>query len=120
MIISPPFLRDKEATQSDADWVAAMERILISSSYYCCDAGGFYWVQKQRMKLKNKKLINWGALSIHYWADQGNSYAEVKAVTKCVNGGSNGLDGLRWPCFEHVYYALNDSVSPIDNVKFIS
>jgi predicted chitinase len=28
---------------------------LISSSYYCCDAGGFYWIQKQRMKMQNKK-----------------------------------------------------------------
>lgn len=92
---------------------------LISSSYYCCDAGGFYWIQKQRMKMQNKKLVNWGALSIHYWADQGTTYAEVKAVTKCVNGGSNGLDGIRWPCFEHAFYALNDSVSPNDNVKFL-
>lgn len=92
---------------------------LISSSYYCCDAGGFYWIQKQRMKVQNKKLVNWGPLSIHYWADQGTTYAEVKAVTKCVNGGSNGLDGSRWPCFEHAFYALNDSVSPNDNVKFL-
>ncbi|MEI9861711.1 M23 family metallopeptidase [Enterobacter bugandensis] len=92
---------------------------LISSSYYCCDAGGFYWIQKQRMKMQNKKLVNWGPLSIHYWADQGATYAEVKAVTKCVNGGSNGLDGIRWPCFEHAFYALNDSVSPNDNVKFL-
>ncbi|CZU84086.1 M23 family metallopeptidase [Enterobacter cloacae] len=92
---------------------------LISSSYYCCDAGGFYWVQKQRMKMQNKKLVKWGPLSIHYWADQGTTYAEVKAVTKCVNGGSNGLDGIRWPCFEHAFYALNDSVSPNDNVKFL-
>lgn len=93
---------------------------LISSSYYCCDAGGFYWIQKQRMKMQNKKLVNWGALSIHYWADQGTTYAEVKAVTKCVNGGSTGLDGIRWPCFEHAFYALNDSVSANDNVKFLS
>lgn len=93
---------------------------LISSSYYCCDAGGFYWIQKQRMKVENKKLVNWGALSIHYWADQGTTYAEVKAVTKCVNGGSTGLDGIRWPCFEHAFYALNDSVSANDNVKFLS
>ncbi|EPV8385055.1 M23 family peptidase [Enterobacter cloacae] len=93
---------------------------LISSSYYCCDAGGFYWIQKQRMKVQNKKLVNWGALSIHYWADQGTTYAEVKAVTKCVNGGSTGLDGIRWPCFEHAFYALNDSVSTNDNVKFLS
>lgn len=92
---------------------------LISSSYYCCDAGGFYWVQKQRMKVQNKKLVNWGPLSIHYWADQGTTYAEVKAVTKCVNGGRNGLDGIRWPCFEHAFYALNDSVSQNDNVKFL-
>ncbi len=94
--------------------------LLISSSYYCCDAGGFYWIQKQRMKMHNKKLVNWGALSIHYWADQGTAFAEVKAVTKCVNGGSNGLDSIRWPCFEHAYYALNDSTSPNNNVKFIS
>ncbi|WP_270280972.1 hydroxyethylthiazole kinase [Enterobacter kobei] len=93
---------------------------LISSSYHCCDAGGFYWVQKQRMTVQNKKLVNWGALSIHYWSDQGASYAEVKAVTKCVNGGSTGLDGVRWPCFEHAYYALNDSISKNDNVKFLS
>lgn len=92
---------------------------LISSSYYCCDAGGFYWIQKQRMKVQNKKLVNWGPLSIHYWADQGTTYAEVKAVTKCVNGGSNGLDGIRWPCFEHAFYALSDSVSPNENVKFL-
>lgn len=92
---------------------------LISSSYYCCDAGGFYWIQKQRMKMKNKRLVNWGPLSIHYWADQGATYAEVKAVTKCVNGGSNGLDGIRWPCFEYAFYALNDSVSSNGNVKFL-
>ena len=93
---------------------------LISSSYHCCDAGGFYWIQKQRMTVKNKKLVNWGALSIHYWSDQGTSYAEVKAVTKCVNGGSTGLDGVRWPCFEHVYYSLNDSIVQNDNVKFLN
>lgn len=92
---------------------------LITSSYYCCDAGGFYWIQKQRMKMQNKKLVNWGPLSIHYWADQGTTYADVKAVTKCVNGGDNGLDGIRWPCFEHAFYALNDSISPNDNVKFL-
>lgn len=93
---------------------------LISSSYHCCDAGGFYWVQKQRMTVKNKRLVNCGALSVHYWADQGTSYAEVKAVTKCVNGGSAGLDSVRWPCFEHAYYALNDSILQNDNVKFLS
>ena len=70
--------------------------------------------------MKDKKLVNWGALSIHYWSKQGTSYAEVKAVTKCVNGGSAGLDGVRWPCFEHVYYALNDSITKNDNVKFLN
>ncbi|WP_328803089.1 hydroxyethylthiazole kinase [Rouxiella aceris] len=98
---------------------SAGAEILISSSYYCCDADGFYWIQKQRMKIQNKKLVNWGPLSIHYWTDQGTTYAEVKAVTKCVNGGSNGLDGIRWPCFQHAFYALNDSVYPNDNVKFL-
>lgn len=32
----------------------------------------------------------------------------------------NGLDGIRWPCFEHALYSLNYSVSPNDNVKFLS
>jgi predicted chitinase len=93
--------------------------MLSTSSYYCCDVGGFYWIQKQRMKVVNKKIVTWGALSIHYWADLGETYNEVESVTKCINGGRNGLDDIRWPCFEHLYYTLNDLIEKPDNFKLI-
>ncbi|MCW7549295.1 M23 family metallopeptidase [Photorhabdus sp. APURE] len=90
---------------------------LASNAYYACDTGGFYWIQKQRMKKHNGKRVPWGSLSLHYWADQGALYDDVKAVTKCVNGGDHGLDDVRWPCFEHALYALNDSIVKPNNFR---
>jgi hydroxyethylthiazole kinase len=93
------------------------EEILVNEAYYCCDAGGFYWIQKQRMRESHGKILPWGSLSIHYWADSGVSYDDVKAVTKCVNGGSHGLDDIRWPCFEHALYVLGDDIIESENFK---
>ncbi|EYU13370.1 hypothetical protein BA1DRAFT_04164 [Photorhabdus aegyptia] len=69
------------------------------------------------MKIYNGKRVPWGSLSLHYWADQGALYDDVKAVTKCVNGGDHGLDNVRWPCFEHALYALNDAIVKPNNFK---
>ncbi|WP_267481907.1 peptidase M23 [Photorhabdus thracensis] len=90
---------------------------LASNAYYTCDTGGFYWIQKQRMRKHNGKIVSWGSLSLHYWADQGALYDDVKAVTKCVNGGDHGLDNVRWPCFEHALYVLNDAIVKPNNFK---
>ena len=77
-----------------------------------CDASGSYWASKQRMK---DSVTKFGKLGINYWADQGWGKEDVRQVTKCINPGCYHFDEVRWPCFEHAWYVINDlKIFPIN------
>ncbi|MFC5473785.1 hypothetical protein [Paraherbaspirillum soli] len=94
--------------------------LLSSIAHLTCDASGFFWVGKQRYLIdKDKKLIPNGKQGINYWADQGVDKTAALQVTKCINTGGIHFEEIRWPCFEHAWYVLNDmEVMPM-NFKII-
>ena len=84
--------------------------LLVESAYYSFDAGGYYWVSKQKYILRNKKLVESGKLSINYWADKGAELADVDEVTRRINPGRIAFESVRWPAFKHAWCAINDKV----------
>lgn len=89
------------------------------------DAGGFYWAAKQKYiqekDAKGKiKLVKSGEQGINYWCDQGTSMENAKEVTKRINPAALHFEEVRWPCFEHALYTLNDAINPPDNFKPIT
>ena len=91
---------------------------LVTDAYLTCDASGAFWTSKQRNQYDaHHKLVPLGKLGINYWADIGVSKSDAQQVTKCINTGCDGFDTVRWPCFEHAWYALNDETTAPANFK---
>jgi hydroxyethylthiazole kinase len=91
---------------------------LVTDAYLTCDASGAFWASKQRHQYDaHNKLIPFGKLGINSWADIGVSETEARQVTKCINTACDAFDEVRWPCFEHAWYALNDEATAPDNFK---
>ncbi|MGS0740359.1 hypothetical protein ACVBEF_00725 [Glaciimonas sp. GG7] len=95
--------------------------LLTTDANLTCDASGFFWVSKQRYRYGAKnEYVLYGKAGISYWADLGVTEEATFQVTKCVNPGGKHFKDIRWPCFEHAWYVLNDAVTPSMNFKPVS
>jgi len=45
--------------------------------------------------------------------------SDALEVTRRVNPAANGFELVRWPSFEHAWYAINDEVTPPLNYRRI-
>jgi predicted chitinase/murein DD-endopeptidase MepM/ murein hydrolase activator NlpD len=88
---------------------------LGTSAELACDASGFFWASKQRYSLINTRLEKLGQQGINYWADLGVTIPNAQQVTKCINSAMHHFTEVRWPAFEHAYFALNDLIQPPEN-----
>ncbi|NUA28138.1 peptidase M23 [Cupriavidus basilensis] len=90
---------------------------VIIEAYNACDAGGYYWVSKQRYRCnENHVLVPLGKLSINYWSER-VSFDEnidstalasaIRSVTLCVNAQAAGFDE-RLKLTRHAYSYLSD------------
>jgi hydroxyethylthiazole kinase len=96
----------------------ASAALLETDANLTCDASGYYWVSKQRYTMNSQhKLIPLGEMSINSWADQGYDIECARQVTRCINPGLMHFDEIRWPCFAHGWYAVNDNAAPPDHFK---
>jgi predicted chitinase len=95
--------------------------LLITDAYNACDAGGYYWVSKQRYRRDPVTHLNvpLGKSSVNFWADKVelSSLTDVQStndaiddVTRCVNTALDGRDNRRI-YFKHAYSYLSDMVS---------
>jgi predicted chitinase len=91
----------------------------VEDAYYSCDVGGYYWASKQKYIIVNKRLAPSGSLGINFWADKGCKVSDALEVTRRVNPAANGFELVRWPSFEHAWYAINDEVTPPLNYRRI-
>ena len=91
----------------------------VENAYYSCDVGGYYWASKQKYIIVNKRLAPSGSLGINFWADKGCKVSDALEVTRRVNPAANGFELVRWPSFEHAWYAINDEVTPPLNYRRI-
>ncbi|WP_071763565.1 hypothetical protein [Burkholderia ubonensis] len=92
---------------------------VITDPYNACDAGGYFWVSKQRHRIDSAtgRLVPLGELSINYWADKeiradlGNEQSQnaFSDVTRCVNTAQDQLENRRM-YFRHAYSYLSDMV----------
>jgi predicted chitinase len=93
---------------------------VITDAYNACDAGGYYWVSKQRYRMDpvTHHLVPLGKLSINFWADKvalsnlgdAQSVSAVADVTRCVNAAQDAVENRRM-YFKHAYSYLSDMVS---------
>ncbi|MEO9385135.1 peptidoglycan DD-metalloendopeptidase family protein [Chromobacterium phragmitis] len=98
--------------------IEAQSQTLLTSAYKTCDAAGYFWASKQRNKInEKKKMVPLGDLGINSWADKGADLESSKQVTKCINTAAHHFDEVRWPCFQHAWYASNDETAPPRNFK---
>ena len=91
----------------------------VEDAYYSCDVGGYYWASKQKYIIVNKRLAPSGSLGINFWPDKGCKVSDALEVTRRVNPAANGFELVRWPSFEHAWYAINDEVTPPLNYRRI-
>ncbi|WP_143134722.1 hypothetical protein [Burkholderia ubonensis] len=92
---------------------------MITDPYNACDAGGYFWVSKQRHRIDSAtgRLVPLGELSINYWADKeiradlGNEQSQdaFSDVTRCVNTAQDHLENRRM-YFRHACSYLSDMV----------
>ncbi|KAA8688667.1 peptidase M23 [Salmonella enterica subsp. salamae] len=104
----------KYRNPSDEDFFTTEPNNLlpVEDAYFSCDAGGYYWASKQKYIYVNGRLAPSGSLGVNYWADKGCSMLNAEEVTRRINPAVDGFDLVRWPAFEHSWYALNDEITP--------
>ncbi|WP_028202782.1 M23 family metallopeptidase [Paraburkholderia nodosa] len=108
--------RQKTFTTDDA------AELIRTDAHYTCDASGWYWISKQRLKTildaatHKRKTVALGKQSINYWADQGFEQEAVLQVTKCINPAGLHLD-WRTQGFLCAFYQLNDDTDPNNDFK---
>ncbi|WP_035547113.1 M23 family metallopeptidase [Burkholderia sp. 9120] len=95
--------------------------LLITDAGNACDAGGYYWVSKQRYRNDpiTHHLVPLGKASVNFWADKvdlsgldnvQSANDAIDDVTRCVNTALDGRDNRRM-YFKHAYSYLSDMVS---------
>ncbi|MHA7846356.1 peptidase M23 [Serratia sp. D1N4] len=89
----------------------------VTDAYYACDAGGYFWVSKQKMVRINGRLTPSGKFSVNYWADKGSDHGDAEEVTRRINPGREGFEDVRWPSFQHAWFVLNDEISQNNNYR---